>query len=136
MTRVPRQRRAAAAVELAIVLPFLAFMFVVAVDFCRVLYYSQAVSTGARNGVLYLADPSGPIQSQYASLQDAVQADASSDYASQLTVTQTSGTDTVGPYTQITVSYPFTSLTNFPGIPKTLTVNRTAYVRPAPVTPN
>jgi len=136
MTRVPRQRRAAVAVELAIVMPFLAFMFIVAVDFCRVFYYSQVVDTAARNGALYLAEPNGPNQSHYATLQDAVQGDASPDFASQLTVTQTSGTDTVGPWTQITVSFPFNSLTNFPGIPTTLTVSRTAFVRPAPAIPN
>src|SRR5262249_59971214 len=83
MPRAPRQRRAAVAVELAIVMPFLAFMFIVAVDFCRVFYYSQVVDTAARNGALYLADPNGPNQSHYATLQDAVQGDASPDFASQ-----------------------------------------------------
>jgi Flp pilus assembly protein TadG len=130
--RSRRARRAAAAVEMAIVVPFLAFMFLVAVDFCRIFYYTQAVTTGARNGALYLSDPNGPNQSRYATLQDAVQADADSSYASQLSVSSTSGTDAVGPYTIITVNYTFNSLTRYPGIPATFAVSRSAMVRPAP----
>src|SRR5262245_55958183 len=76
-----RSRPATAAVELALVVPFLAFMFIVAIDFCRIFYFTQVVTTGARNGALYLSDPQGPNQSRYASLQDAVRSDASSDYA-------------------------------------------------------
>ena len=53
-TRRARPRPAAAAVELAVLLPFLAFIFVVTVDFCRlsynsvVLHNSQPVSVRAR----------------------------------------------------------------------------------------
>src|SRR5437867_2520346 len=99
------RRRAVAAVELAIVLPFLAFMFCVAVDFCRIFYYTQIVTTGARNGALYLADPNGPTVSHYSSLEAAARADApDTTIAGQLTVTSTSGTDTAGAYKLVTVS--------------------------------
>jgi len=135
MTRAQRPRRGVAAVELALVLPFLGFMFVVAVDFCRVFYFSQVVTTCARNGALYVSDPDGPTQSHYASLTAAAQGDADPSVASQLTVTSTSGTDAIGAYTRVTVSYPFTSLTRYPGIPQTLTLTRTALVRPAPAIP-
>jgi len=135
MTRVRLPRRAAAAVELALALPFLMFMFLVAVDFCRVIYFSQVVSTCARNGALYLSDPNGPNQSHYPTLDAAARGDADPSFASQLTVSSTSGTDAVGDYTRVTVSYPFTTLTNYPGIPQTLTVTRTALARPAPAIP-
>jgi Flp pilus assembly protein TadG len=134
MTRTSR-RRAVAAVELAVVLPFLAFMFIVAVDFCRVFYFTQIVTTGARNGALYLADPNGPNQSSYASLDAAAKADADSSITNNFTVTSTSGTDTNGAYTIVTVSYPFQSITNFPGIPATFTISRSAMMRPAPAVP-
>src|SRR5262249_3987447 len=135
MPRVQRPRRAVAAVELALVLPFLVFMFLVAVDFCRVFYFSQVVTTGARNGALYLSDPDGPNQSRYPDLTAAVRGDADPSFASQLTVTSTSGTASVGKYTRVTVSFPFTCFTNYPGIPQTLTLTRTALVRPAPAVP-
>jgi Flp pilus assembly protein TadG len=135
MTRTSR-RRAVAAVELAIVLPFLAFMFVVAVDFCRVFYFTQIVTTGARNGALYLSDPNGPNQSPYATLDEAAKADADSSITSQFLVTKTPGTDTVGPYTVVTVTYSFASITKFPGIPTTFTISRSAMARPAPAIPN
>ncbi len=52
-----RSRRAAAALELALVLPILAFLLVVIVDFCRVHYYSVTLSNCARSGALYASDP-------------------------------------------------------------------------------
>ena len=131
MSRTHR-RRGAVAVELAVVLPFMAFMFIVAVDFCRVFYFTQIVTTGARNGALYLSDPSGPNQSPYASLDAAAKGDADSSITSQFTVSTTSGTDTYGAYTIVTVTYPFKSITNYPGIPATFTISRSAMVRPAP----
>ena len=54
---------------------------------------------------------------------------------SQLTVTSTTGTDSIGSYTQVTVSYPFTTLTSYPGLPKTVTITRSAQVRVAPQVP-
>ena len=50
-------RHAAAAAELAILLPFLAFAFVIAVDWSRIFYYSVIVTNCARNGALYASDP-------------------------------------------------------------------------------
>jgi hypothetical protein len=136
MSRVHPPRRAVAAVELAVVLPFLAFMFLVAIDFCRIFYFSQVVTTCARNGALYFSDPNGPNQSHYASYTDAARGDADPSFASQITVTATPGTDAVGPYTQVTVTFPFSCITQYPGIPQTLTITRTALVRPAQTVPN
>jgi Flp pilus assembly protein TadG len=135
MTRVHPPRRAVAAVELALVLPFLTFMFLIAVDFCRVFYFSQVVTTCARNGAVYASDPNGPNQSRYPSLDAAARGDADPSIASRLTVSSASGTDAVGSYTRVTVSFPFTSISRYPGIPQTLTVTRTALVRPAPAIP-
>ena len=133
--RRPRRRRGAAAVELAVVLPFLAFLFLVATDYCRAIYFSQQVTTCARNAALYLSDPDSPVQSHYPSLDAAARGDADPVTASQLTVTSTSGADAVGAYYRVTVSYPFTTISSYPGIPKTTTITRTALMRPAPVIP-
>src|SRR5260370_40421031 len=48
-----RRRPAAAATEMALLLPFVALLFVGAVDFCRVYYSSQTVQNCARSGALY-----------------------------------------------------------------------------------
>jgi hypothetical protein len=135
MSRNSSPRRAAVAVELAVVLPFLAFIFVLAVDYSRVLYYTQVITTCARNGALYASDPNGFVASPYASLDAAAKADADTSIQSQITVSSTSGTDAVGNWVQITVSYPFTTIANYPGIPQTTTITRTAFVRPAPSVP-
>jgi Flp pilus assembly protein TadG len=133
--RRPRRRRAAAVVELAVVLPFLAFLFLVATDYCRAIYFSQMVTTCARNAALYLSDPDSPVQSHYPDLAAAARGDADPATASQMTVTSTSGTDSLGTYYKVTVTFPFTTISSYPGIPKTTTITRTALVRPAPLLP-
>jgi Flp pilus assembly protein TadG len=50
-----RNRRGAAAAELAILLPFVVLLFVVAVDFCRLYYQTQTVQGCAEAGVVYAA---------------------------------------------------------------------------------
>ena len=49
----PLRRRAVAAAELAILLPFLAFAFVAALDYCRVYYVTQLVQTSAHTAAQY-----------------------------------------------------------------------------------
>ena len=55
-----RPRRAAAALELAVLLPFLIFLFAVAVDFCRVFYYTQTLQNAAYTGALYASGVAQP----------------------------------------------------------------------------
>ena len=126
-TRARRSRPAAAAVELALLLPFLAFMFVIAVDWARVFYYSIAVRNCARNGALYMSQQqsaktttspytdSGYVN-LYVSSANPVTAAAladASDLTPTPTVTSTSGSDASGPYVEVTVSYTFQTVANF-----------------------
>src|SRR5436309_2447151 len=53
IVRSPDARRGAAAVELAILLPFLAVMFAAALDVCRAFYTTQALESAARVAALY-----------------------------------------------------------------------------------
>ena len=127
MPRKQRARRAAAAVEFAVLAPFLAFLFVIAVDWARVFYYSIAVRNCARNGALYLSQKqsakttSSPYtDSGYVNLYvnsanpvtAAALADAP-DLTPTPTVTSTTGSDRYGPYVEVTVSYAFQTVTNF-----------------------
>jgi Flp pilus assembly protein TadG len=127
-------RRGAAAVEFAILLPFLAFILVVAVDFSRVYYDTQILNTCARNGALYgCNDPATAADTT--GIQNAALADAS-NLTPTPTVTSTTGTDAAGPYVEVTVSYTFTTLTNYPGIPSVSNLSRKVRMRVTQVVPN
>ena len=127
MVRKRTVRKGAKVVEFAILVPFFAFMFVIAVDWARVFYYSIAVRNCARNGALYLSQQqsakttSSPYtDSGYVNLYvnsaspvtAAALADAH-DLTPTPTVTSASGSDGYGPYVEVTVSYPFQTVTNF-----------------------
>jgi Flp pilus assembly protein TadG len=139
MVRKVRQgRRGAAAVELALLLPFLVFIFAIAVDWSRVIYYTVTINNCARNGALWLSDPYATTISPYATLTAAALADAP-NLNPQPTVTTppVSGVDVNGyAYVECTVSYPFQTLTNIPGVPTTTTITRTVRMYTAPQTPN
>jgi Flp pilus assembly protein TadG len=129
-------RRGAAVVELALLLPFLAFIFIIAVDWARIFYYSQTVTNCARNGAIYSSDPFSMATSPYTNVTAASLADAS-DLTPAPTVTSTSGTDASGfSYVDVTVSFDFQTVTNFPGVPGTMTIARTVRVYLAPRLPN
>jgi Flp pilus assembly protein TadG len=135
MRRHRQLRKGVAAVEFAILLPFLAFMFVVAVDWCRIFYYSVTVTNCARNGALYLSDPIAKAASPYNNVTAAALADAA-NLSPTPTVSSYTGTDTNGAYVDVTVSYSFDTVTKFPGVPSVNTVSRTVRMYVAPRTPN
>jgi Flp pilus assembly protein TadG len=134
MCRKPDLRRGVAAVEFAVLLPFLAFLFIVTVDWCRIFYCSVVVANCARNGAVYCSDPTSQGNSPYTSVTNAALADAPNLNPAP-SVTSTSGTDGNGAYTDVTVSYEFRTLTNFPGVPSANAVASTIRVYSAPQTP-
>jgi Flp pilus assembly protein TadG len=131
----PAARRGVAAVELAILLPFLAFIFVIAVDWSRIFYYSVTVSNCARNGALYAVDPYSTTKQPYTSVSQAALADAQNLSPPPLVAT-VSGVDGMGSYTDCTVTYTFSTISNFPGVKKSTTITRTVRVYTVPKTPN
>jgi Flp pilus assembly protein TadG len=134
----PTARRAAAAVEMAILLPFLAFVCVLAIDFARIFYFSQTLETCARNGALYMSDPYVQAESPYKSLQEAALADASNlnDPSNPATVSSANGVSAAGDaYVEVTVSYTFRSITNYPGIPTVFPLSRKVRMAVAPPNP-
>lgn len=68
--RADHERRGAAAVELAVLLPFLVFLFVIAVDFGRIFYFSQTIENCARNKAIYGSNLT-TAQSPYSTIQKA-----------------------------------------------------------------
>lgn len=130
-TRVGNERRGAAILELAVLLPLLAFLFVAGVDFARVFYHQLTLTNCARNGaeygsrdVLYAADVAG--------IEKAALADAT-NLSPAPTVTSGIAVDEAGnPCVRVTVSWNFSTITNYPGVPGTVPLSRTVQMRIAP----
>ena len=111
------RRAGASAVELALVLPLLAAFFLFTVDFARLYYHYTIVTNCARAGALYAAD--------------------AGDLPTSPSVTSTSGVDDDGnAYVEVTVSYPFTTISGYPGLPNPLNVSRTVRARLVPAMPS
>jgi Flp pilus assembly protein TadG len=123
-----------AAVEFALLLPFICFAFVAAVDFARVVYYSIAVNNCARNGALYgSADQSQAVNS--AGITAATQQDAINLDTNNMTISSSTDSGTSPTWVQVTVTYPFTTITKYPGIPSQLNLSRTVQMSVVPPTP-
>jgi Flp pilus assembly protein TadG len=145
-------RRGAAAVELAVLLPFLCFLFVAAVDYARVFYFAVTVQNCARNGAYYASDYPNNYNNYnniygYTSLDDAILRDAG-NLSPAPTYTVSYGNSPDGPfsssakpaagggYCQVTVYWTFQTITNYPGVPSTVTLARSSVMEVAPATPN
>ena len=127
-------RPAAACVELAVLLPLLVFLFVIGVDYARVYNPYVTVTNSARSGALYGSQ--GTTQSQdTAGIQAAALADTG-DLSPPPTVTSTTLTDIDGnPCVEVTVTWTFQTVTNFPGVPSSLNITRTVRMRVQPAVP-
>jgi Flp pilus assembly protein TadG len=147
-------RPGVAAVEFAFLLPFLAFMFVIAVDWARIFYYSITVENCARNGALYMSQQGSAktISSPYTDsgyvnlyvsstspVTAAALADAP-DLTPTPTVTSSSGSDSNGSYVEVTVSYTFKTVSSFSvgifTVPSSTDVTRTVRMYVPPEAPN
>ena len=147
-----RCRPGAAAVEFALLLPFLAFLFVIAVDYGRIIYYTVTIDNCVHNGAIFASQtfdnqnqqwignnqywqcPSG----QISAVVDATLADGGSlnPALKSSNVTVSTGTDADGnSTTTVTVNYTFQTITNFPGVPANVTIVRSCQMRVAPATP-
>jgi Flp pilus assembly protein TadG len=122
------RRRAIASVELAVLLPLLALLLVLAIDWSRIFYYSVTIENCARNGAIYASDPYTKVQSPYKDITEAALADAP-NLQPPPEVQSASGVDGSGhAYVDCTVSYKFYTVTNFPAVPQTTTLVRTVRV--------
>jgi Flp pilus assembly protein TadG len=137
-------------VELAVLLPFLCFLFVVSVDYARIFYFAVTLQNCARNGAYYASNyPNNSYLYNdiygYKSLDDAVLRDAG-NLSPAPTYQCAYGSSCNGPFTlaqapsdgyvQVTVTWTFQSITNFPGIPSTVTLTRACVMKVAPAMPN
>ena len=141
-------RKGLAVVELALLAPLLFFIFLVVWDFSRIFYYAVIVENCARNGARWAGDPNyfnnpAVAVDPYKTVTAAALADAKTvTPIPTVSDPPVYGTDGNGnPYTQVTVTYQFSTVVNysFPGlftIPNTVTLTRTVQTRVAPVLPS
>jgi Flp pilus assembly protein TadG len=118
-----------------VLLPFLCFAFVAAVDFGRVFYFAHTLTNCARNGACYGSQDTTHALDQ-SGIQAAAQADAANLSLQQLSVSSTTDSTTSPTTVTVTVTYPFSTLTSYPGIPAQLTLTRTLVMEVVPATPN
>jgi Flp pilus assembly protein TadG len=120
------RRRGGAAAELALLLPVITFIFIVAIDFCRLFYAYNVITNCARNGALWASDPHAngtltPSQSPYTSYQDAALADALSNNSLSPALTSSNISSSTGTDGQknstaiITVTYQFNLVSSYLG---------------------
>lgn len=129
-----RARPGAVLVELAILLPLLAFLFVIAVDYARVFNPYLTITNCARSGAVY-ASQDAARAADLAGITEAALADAS-NLSPAPTVTSATLTDGAGvPHVDVTVTWPFRSVTNFPGVPTEMNITRTVRMRVSPTVP-
>jgi Flp pilus assembly protein TadG len=127
------RRRGAAATEMAILLPFLGFLFLVAVDYCRVFYATQTLWSCAQTAAIYASGTAktsssvGLVQAaKQAALADAVNLSPPLQ-ADNVTVVLDKQTATV------TVQYDFPLLTLLLGDNKNVVLERTVIMGLAPM---
>src|SRR5262245_40338722 len=130
------KRAGAAVVELAVLLPLLAMLFIVATDFARIFYFSVTLNNCARAGALYAYDPTAAPESAFASTQAAALAEAT-NLSPQPTITTTNGVDASGRnYVEVTANYTFQTITSFPFIPNNIQLSRKVRMFVAAATPS
>jgi Flp pilus assembly protein TadG len=150
--RIPVLRREGiATVELALLLPFLCFLFVISVDFARVFYFAVTVQNCARNGAYYASNypNTSYIYTDiygYTSLNDAILRDAGNlSPAPTYTVAYSSSPDgpftltsapSTTPYVKVTVNWTFQTITNYPEVPPIVYLSRSSVMQVAPALPN
>ena len=131
-----RQRRGAAAVEFAIVLPILVTILLAATDFGRFSYSAIAVANAAQCGASYgcMNPYDSSTQSAWqAGIQQAVTDELSQSAAfdtSQLTVTVVTVTEISGlRRVSVQVTYPFKTIVSWSFIPSSFNLQQTVVMR-------
>ena len=132
----PPARRGAASVELAVLAPFLCFVFVLAVDYGRIFYFSLTLENCARNGAVYASQDAAHALDT-ANISRVSKLDFPSYLQdSSLNASSTTDSTTNPTWVEVEVSYTFTTFTNYPGLPHTTTLTRKVRTQVVPATPN
>jgi Flp pilus assembly protein TadG len=123
-------RRGAAVVEFALVLPLLMLLFAMAVDFARVYFNSQIVADCARLGAHYIANPDLGDRTEYDSAE-AIIAECAKNLSPAPTVSIVQDKNAAPPYVEVTVTHRFKRLCPLalPALPAEIEVIRKSRAR-------
>jgi len=129
------RRVGVAVVELAVLLPLLILLFVIAVDVGRIFHFSLTIQNCARAGAVYASDPHVAHESPFSTVEEAAQADAP-NLSPPPTITSQIHLDAAGrSYVEVTAAHTFSSITRFPGIPHKLELARKVRMSLAAIKP-
>jgi Flp pilus assembly protein TadG len=130
-----RSRAGAAVVELAILAPLMVFLFVIAVDFARVYYFSLTLTSCARSGAFYASDPWTANESPFDSTEAAALSEAQ-NISPAPTIRERHGADGSGhAWVEVTAEHTFSTITGFPGVPNDVQLKRTVRMYVSAITP-
>jgi Flp pilus assembly protein TadG len=133
--RRDRQRQGIAAVELAVTLPAILLIVLGCIDFGRFAYTYIAVTNAARAGAGFLSMSSLPVNSttswERGFCQAVLDEMGSSFVTTSINVPSPVITlDSMGfRRASVQVSYPFSTLVSWPGIPNSMNLSRTVQMR-------
>ena len=141
--RRPQKERGTIAVELAISLVFLMLLTMAVGDFGRIFYWGITLNGAARAGVAYGAqnnakagDAEGIEQAALNDAENIGEISVSSDRICKCTdgttvscTTTCANSNPHEVYVQVTASTTFNTLVDYPGIPSTIPLSRTAIFR-------
>jgi Flp pilus assembly protein TadG len=115
--------------ELALVVPVFLVLFVGIVDFSRVFRHDLLLGHAARAGAIYASDPHVLDRAPWEDVNQAARAGAPNLHpAPEIVVTY--GRDTTdAEYVEVTATSAFSSLTSFPGFPRTVSISRKSRMR-------
>ena len=134
LRRLSRGTRGQSLMELALIAPLLIILMLGAIDFGRVFFAYVSVTNGARNGADY-ASTSATAAADLPGIRAAAVSDTVDLLDTSPTnpdVTATTGTDTQGRlYADVTVTYTFSNIFPWPGLPNSMNVLRTVRARVA-----
>lgn len=123
-------------VELAVLLPLLILLFVIAVDVGRVFHFSLTMQNCARAGAVYASDPHVAHESPFSTVEEAAQADAPNVSPPPKIRTEIRVDAAGRSYVEVTAAHTFTSISRFPGIAHKIELVRTVRMSLAAIKPD
>ena len=126
-----QHRKAAAAVELALILPVLCFIAAITIDYSRLFYHWTTITTCAYNGAMYASINPTATNSE---ISNAALLDASNLTNPAPTVAAPSYVKDASnnQYVEVTVSYTFQAQFPWPGMPTSVALSRKLQVAMTP----
>jgi len=132
-SRSANARKGAAAVEFAVILPLLMFLFGIGVDWARAFYFHLTITNASRNAAIWGCET--PERSTDTAGIAAVALRDTTSLGAGVTVASSVVTANGVSYVRVKVSYSFQSLTSLPGTASTQIIHQTTEMRIMPMAP-